>query len=389
MSRPDREPARILIVRPSALGDVCRSVPVAASLRRAFPDARIAWLVQAGFEDAVRCHPAVDTVLPFARRALSPLRSLGAIGRLWTFVRELRRHRFDLVVDAQGLARSGLIALATGARRRVGPANAREGAWLAYTRRVPVPPGRHAVDAMLDLAEGAGAPRVEDLRLVPPPEDVAGWARARRTLGDRLLVVLAPTARWRCKQWPPERFAALGARLAAAGRHVVLVGAPGEEATVAAARPAGVPRVEAATLLGPAAEPGGDATSAVDAAPAPSVVDLAGRTGVGLMMAVVASAEAVVACDSAALHMAAGLGVPSVALFGPTDPELVGPRGGRSVVLRRVEPDEEPIRYRRLRDDDRYLRRIDVDEVAAALDRLREHGGGPGADGPRDGEAAA
>jgi lipopolysaccharide heptosyltransferase I len=345
------DPARILIIRPSALGDVCRSVHVAASLRAAFPDAHIAWLVQRGFEDAVRAHPAVDEVLPFARREMArPWRPRS--GRaLRAFVADLRRRRFDLVVDAQGLARSGLIALATGARTRIGFAGAREGAWLAYNRRVAAPADGHAVDRMLALAVAAGGRASVDLRLFVPAEDAAWWERERpwRSPSERPVVVLAPTARWRCKQWPAERFAALAAGQLAAGRNVVLVGAPGEEVAVAAARPAGAP------------EAGGDAAG---------VLDLAGRTRVGQMMAVLAGASAVVAGDSAALHMAAGLGVPTVALFGPTDPRLVGPRGGPTIVLRHVDPGEDPIRYRRLRDDDRHMRRIEGDEVAAAVEAM-------------------
>jgi heptosyltransferase-1 len=351
------ESRRILFIRPSALGDVCRSVPVVASLRQWDPDARISWLVQRGFEDAVRCHPAVDEVIPFARREMARPWRPAAARRLANFVGELRRRRFDLVVDGQGLARSGLFTRLTGARQRVGFADAREGAWLAYTRRVGPPSGaggHHAVDRMLALAAAVGAEPVEDLRLVVPPEGAAWWAAQRPA--DRGLVVLAPTARWRCKQWPAERFAALGRRILDAGWHVVLVGAPGEEAAVAAARPVG------GCLIAPERMP---------AATGPSVVDLAGATSVGRMMAVLASAAVVVAGDSAALHMAAGLGVESVALFGPTDPALVGPRGGRSRVLRRVEPSEEPIRYRRLRDDDRFMRRIEEAEVWDAVrDRL-------------------
>jgi len=213
-----------------------------------------------------------------------------------------------------------------------------------------------------------GAPRVEDLRLEVPPEAAAWWASASGGLGSRSYVVLAPTARWRCKQWPAERFAALGERLLAGGRHVVLVGAPGEEAAVAAARPAAGRLVEGGAGLerpdelgrGPGPEDAGNQ--------APEVLDLAGRTTVGRMMAVLDGASAVVACDSAPLHMAVGCGVPSVALFGPTDPALVGPRGALSTILRRVGPGEDPIRYRRLRDDDRYMRRLDVDDVIAAVD---------------------
>lgn len=339
-------PDRILIIRPSALGDVCRSVQVAASLRAHWPEAVIGWVVQAGFEDAIREHPAVDEVLPFRRKA-------SIIAQL-KWLKALRGWRADLVVDAQGLGRSGLMALASGARTRVGWRAAREGAWLAYNRRVRTPADRHGVDRMLDLVAAVGVPPLERMRL-RVPEAAAAWWQVERTdrrgpSPEQPYVVLAPTARWGCKEWPAERFGVLARRLIEAGYDVVLVGAPGEEERVAAARPRDG-----------------------------EVHDLCGRTTVGQSMAVVAGAAGVVAGDSAILHMAAGCGVPSVALFGPTEPSLVGARGAPSTVIRHVDPAVDgPIRYRRLGHDDRFMQRIEIDEVAGAAMKMLEMGGGDG-----------
>ena len=100
-------PRRILLIRPSALGDVCRTVPVLVSLRRAWPDAEIDWLVQDDFAPAIMHHPDLTRVLPFMRRDLGKSIARGSFGPLAQFVAQLKRAKYDLVFDLQGLARSG------------------------------------------------------------------------------------------------------------------------------------------------------------------------------------------------------------------------------------------------------------------------------------------
>jgi hypothetical protein len=147
------QPDRILMVRPSALGDVCRTAPAAASLRAAYPRARIEWVVQDTFVDAVRCHPAVDEVIPFSRSRYGDVwRSAGSLRDFRDWIGELRRREYDVAYDLQGLGRSALITYLSRARRRVGFASARELAWLGYTVRHPAPQGRHVVDQMVSIA---------------------------------------------------------------------------------------------------------------------------------------------------------------------------------------------------------------------------------------------
>jgi heptosyltransferase-1 len=321
MERPI-EPSRILLIRPSALGDVCRTVPVLVSLRRAWPSARIDWLVQRGFEEAIAAHPDLNRTIQFDRKRL-------AIKRLWTsdarcglreLLGELRLGRYDLVLDCQGLGRSGLFSWLTGAPIRVGHRDARELAWLGYTRRVSSPTDRHTVDRMLDLVRGLDVPVVPDMRLYPGP---AAEAWADQALGPAAggprTVALAPTSRWEGKRWPIERFAELArhllgdARRPALAERIVVVGSHSE-------RPQCGPLLEMA---------GGD----------PRIVDLVGRSSVGQLMAVIGRSALVVANDSAALHMAVGLGRPLVGLFGPTRVELVGPYGRSEDVIQARPPE--------------------------------------------------
>lgn len=294
------DPERILIIRPSALGDVCRSVPVLASLRRRFPAARIDWLVQDTFAPAIAAHPALTNVIRFPRAQLrlKHLLTPEGVEKLAGLLRQMRRPRYDVVFDCQGLLRSGFFAWSTRARRRVGYANAAELGWLGVNQRVPVPRQMHAVDRMLALVEATGTPAVRDMRLYTMLSDRMG---VPAEILDQPYAVLAPTSRWPGKRWPPERFAEVATAILGSGfaSRVVLVGSASE-------REQCQPLTELARRE-------------------PRIVDLIGQTDVGRLMAVIERSALVVANDSAALHMAVGFERPLVALYGPTRTELVGP----------------------------------------------------------------
>jgi lipopolysaccharide heptosyltransferase I len=305
---PDRpaDPAsvqRVLIVRPSALGDVARTVPALVTLRRAMPHAHIDWLVADAFADVVRHHPALTGVVPFPRRRFAtawcnPLRTAEALR--WAI--GLAKHHYDLAIDLQGLFRSGLFSWLTHAPTRVGFANARELAWLGYNRRHPIDPTLHTVDRMLALLEAQGYTPVRDMRLYVSPED----ARFRDELLDRHggrdapYACLAPTARWPSKRWPLDRFIRVARQLldtGIAGQRLVIIASEAERIG-----------------MGPMVEQLGDADPV-----------LFPTTTVGQMMALVSHASLLVCNDSGPLHVAVAFERPIVAVFGPTDPDLVGP----------------------------------------------------------------
>lgn len=344
-------PERILIIRPSALGDVCRTVPVAVSLRARYPAAQIDWLVQAEFADAVRHHPAVTNVVEFHRKGMTRGAFLTPVGwkRLASLVHMLRGPRYDLVVDCQGLARSGLFALLTGSRERVGYANAEEFATWAYTRRVDAPRDWHTVDRMVALVGALGVDPVRDLRLYTSEQDRAAVPEAVR--GKRYAVV-APSSRWAAKRWPGDRFAEVVEALVRSGAvDAVAVVASGSE------------RDQCAPVLAL-----GDGR----------IVDLVGKTTVGGLMAVIEGSAIVIANDSAAMHMAVGFDRPLVGLFGPTRIDLVGPYGREADVLQARTPDEGVTHKRDAHAS--LMAEISVDRVVeAALARL---GAGAGRIGP-------
>lgn len=333
-------PSRVLLIRPSALGDVCRSVPVLASLRRAFSEARIDWLVNDTFAPSIAHHPALTNVVPFARKALG-----AGLKRLNTrptreFLSALRQTDYDLVIDAQGLFRSGFFARATGAPRRVGFANARELGWAFMTERYEVDRAMHTVDRMLKLIELAGVPPFADMRLY---SGAAEREEIARLIGEgEWPVVIAPTSRWAGKQWPSDRFATLTRHLISRGHRVAIVGAPSE-------------REQCGELIGMAAED-------------TRVLDLVGKTGVGGLMALIERSPLVVANDSAPLHMAVGFDRPLVALFGPTKLATVGPYRREADVIQHVR-DGDSMDHKNEASGRELMARITTSEVIEAAEQ--------------------
>ena len=298
-------PKRILIVKPSALGDVVHALPVAALLKRKWPDAHLAWLVAQPFAALLETNPNVDEIVPFDRgRGDSLRRHSGRAGRL---AATLRRGEFDLVIDLQGLFRSGWLARQTRAKRRVGFAYAREAAGLFYTDKVAARPGeRHAVERYLDVAEHLGCGRSPvSFDLPTTPEDERRVDGLLSPLDHAKYAVLLPGTNWLTKRWPARHFASLASKMKGElGLRVVVAGGPDAAA--------------AAKLI---------------VAAAPDALELVGRTGVRELVSVLRRSSLAVTNDSGPMHLAAALGRPLVATFGPTSPARTGPfRRGGSVV---------------------------------------------------------
>jgi heptosyltransferase-1 len=351
---------RILIIKPSSLGDIVHALPVLAALRRADPGAYIAWLVSKSFAALLDGHPLLDEVIVFDRsRYGKMLRSARALGEFLSFLRELRRRRFDLVVDLQGLFRSGFLAFASGAEQRIGFAAARECAGLFYTQRVRCPPdARHAVDKNLCIVAALG------LRADPPefplglrPKEIRGAKTLLAAAAGRpvkTFTAVIPGARWESKRWRAERIAALIDRM-----H--------EES------------LSPCVLLGSAADrPFADRVAAACRSP---TIDLVGRTSVREVAALLGLSDRVICHDSGPMHIAAALGKPLVAIFGPTDPAVTGPyrrsredasgtRAPFRVVATRIEC--SPCRQRTC-DHHSCMERLAVETVFA---QVREIGAG-------------
>lgn len=289
---------RILIVKPSALGDVVQALPLVSALRLRFPEAHLAWLVQRELRELPESCPGLDDVLVCDRR---PTWAQAA-----QCLFDLRRQRFDLVLDLQGLLRSAVMTLATGARHRIGLETAREGS--AWTTTAIIPGTGRNVPAHArywKVAEAFGVSNaVRELTLSIPGPDVATAEQALAGL-PRPIFAVQWGAKWETKRWPIEQFAAL---LARAGRmwggSAVLVGGGGDatecERMVELIRRDGSPLV---------------------------VTNLAGRTTLRQLAALVTRVDAMLSNDSGPMHLAAELGTPTLGIFTCTSAVRSGPPG--------------------------------------------------------------
>jgi lipopolysaccharide heptosyltransferase II len=293
---------RVLIVLPGALGDVIRALPLAGRLRRA--QATIGWIVEPLSAPILAPHPWIDRVHRFER-------ARGVAGFV-TVAREVRASGYDVALDLGRSAKSALLAFASGARRRVGfaRADAREGAWLAATEHVAVQGvDRSKLEQFLAFAEPLGIrDGTVDFGLAPTSEE-SGAAAA--LLGDASAPLVAACVGSSCpsRHWWPERTAAVLDALGAHGDAVVL----GAAADVAF----------------------GDAVVAHARRP---VRNLAGRTSLRELLAILARARLAFGPDSGALHLAAALGVPVVSLWGATSALRSAPFGSESWVVSGVAP---------------------------------------------------
>jgi heptosyltransferase-1 len=309
----DLNSRRLLIVKPSSLGDVVHAVASAWALKERWPTLYLAWLVNSNLESLIKPVSCVDATIPFERSRFKGLMApLANRGELRSFTGTLRAGKFDAVLDLQGLFRSGLFSWLTRAPLRVGDRDAREGAWWFYNDRVQTP-GQpvHAREryAALAAALGAGAPTRQDLDVSDLERESAGNLLRDAGFTDGPLVAVCPGARWESKVYPARHFATVLDELA-----------------------------EQAGVANPVIVGGDDLADVCDEIVSQckraKPVNLAGKTGLRQLAALLDQADLLLTCDSGPMHIAAAQGTPTLAIFGPTDPVRTGPYGQLENVIR-------------------------------------------------------
>lgn len=324
---------KVLIVRLSAMGDIVHTAPVAVALRRARPDARIDWLVDRRYRAALDLIPVADTIV--AIDPSGPWRStVGA-------VRGLRAEGYDVVLDAQGLLKSAVVARLAGGARTIGFARP----WLRepaagrfYTESVDATGAVHVARRNLCLLRALG---IDDDRIEMPAPVTASTVAEELTarVGPRF-GLLSAGAGWPNKQWPPDRLGRVAqAIFARHGLPWVAAWGPGER---------------------PLAERVADAAS--------GAVVVAPETTVGDLMALARRAAVVLAGDTGPIHLAAAAGTPVVGIYGPTDPARNGPWSPSDITISRFG--ECRCHYQRRCTSGAWcLDSVTVDEVVAAVER--------------------
>jgi heptosyltransferase-1 len=365
--------SRILLIKPSALGDVVHTIPVLVKLRARYPHARIDWLITPENAEIVRCHPALSNVVLFARRDFSKRgRRWPALLAFFDLLKQIRCAKYDLVIDMHGQMRSALFALISGARVRVGfdrpirrsltvsaehdlrnlPSHgwrgAREGSWIAYTHRIPIPTlDVHAIDRYLWVAPLLGLDDdPPDLTIYLSSDTVRNVECLLKEHGvhaDVPLVVLVPGTIWETKHWTIEGFAGVARTFLNDGFAVALAGTKRDQQRCRQI-----------------------------AAAAPGVCDLSGKTTPAELAALIRRAEVAVTNDSGSMHVAASLRKPMVSVFGPTNPVHIGPYQRPESVVR-VDLPCSPCNYRRLSQcpfDHACMKQVTSEMVLARVQKI-------------------
>ncbi len=296
---------RVLVIKPSSFGDILHTFPAIANFQRQLPGVEMDWVVNDNLAEAASLMPGVRRLIPFPRKKMMHLSVIRG------FLRELRQENYDVALDFQGLFRSGLISRLAYAKRRVGFADAREGAPFFYTEKIVVPKQEHAVRKNLLLAQKAFAlATMEEFPRISLAVSEGTREAVKRLLpddGDYIAVCFA--SRWPSKNWT-ESFFHEALKIFAEKSpkcRILFIGTSGDRATAS----------RLATGL-------------------PNASVLAGETPIPMLAEVLAHCRAMLTVDSGPMHLAALVGTPCLALFGATDPVLTGPWGseGMHVVLR-------------------------------------------------------
>jgi lipopolysaccharide heptosyltransferase I len=301
---------KILILKPSSLGDVVQALPVLRLLKLHLPHSEIFWWLDAALVPLLEDDPDLAGIFPFKRKRWSAPRLWPNV---WAGIRAMRGERYDWAIDLQGLARSGINTWLANADLSIGLDNAREGARegarLFYDRLTPrSAPGTHAVDRYLAVLPELGVPVHKQFQWLPPRPGVAAMVRERWRPENARWVALLPGARWDNKRWPLEHFQDLVRRLPETADDLKFAIIGGKEDCG----------------LG----------NAIAAANPERCLDLTGRTSLPEMIEWLRLSELMITNDSGPMHVAAALGKPVLALFGPTDPASTGPYGQAENVIR-------------------------------------------------------
>ena len=301
----------ILIIRLSSIGDIIHCTPVARSLKLAWPNCKITWLVGEVSAELIKLNPYVDETIVWSRERFEKhLRNFEykKAFALWTSLREkLSARKFYAVLDIHGLFLTGLIAKMAKTDRRIGMRQARELNFLFMTKRTPSL-GKHITDKYLGVLTALGITSVDHTMTVVVPEKDKQFAQTflynEGVLETEKFVVFVVGTTWSSKNWPVDLFVQT-AQMLSTDFKIVLCGGNADLA------------------LG----------SKIEEAAHIPMINAIGKTSLLQMAGIIDRATAIVSGDTGPLHIAAALGIPAVAMFGPTNPSTYAPQGPKNVIL--------------------------------------------------------
>lgn len=289
---------KILIVKPSSLGDIVLSLPFLNVLKENFPYIQIHWIVAKEFEKLLNKHPMIEKVFVIDKNKWKSIKHFPeTIKEFCNIGKELKNEKYDLVVDLQGLLRSGIITWLSKAPIKVGFKEAREFSSFFYNKKFSVPIDKHAILRYLEIAKELGC-KINSIKFPLPDPEEPSWLRDFKDF-----VVIIPSARWQSKNWPIPYFVELIKMLP---YNFLVVGSKSDKA---------------------------DALKIEDYAKG-KAISVAGKTTLIELIEVFKKSLFVITPDTGTMHLAVACGKKVVAIFGPTDPARTGPFGNGHLVIK-------------------------------------------------------
>jgi predicted lipopolysaccharide heptosyltransferase III len=338
----------VLIIKLRYIGDVLLATPTVRAIKAARPDVRVTMMVNRGSEDVLSGNPDLDEILVLDK---------GSLAAQWRFIVGLRHRRFDTVIDLTDGDRSAFLSWISGAPVRIGFNDEDRWRGRCYTEVVrPVADVRHRIDRDLEALKFIGIQAgSKDPQLWLTPEEENSGDQLLDQLGvqrSQSIVILQPAARYWFKAWPPERFAELADHLTFQYSCQVLIGGSQQD-------------IDLAQQIRQMAKS--------------SLINMAGRTTIRQFAAIAKKSALFVGSDSGAMHIAAAVGTPMVALFGPSNPDEWGPHSDRVKVLYKGLDCRACFHPTCERGELNCMKQLSVQEVCAAAVQLLEVGIPPGA----------
>jgi heptosyltransferase I len=337
----------ILIIKLSAIGDVVHSLPLLEVLRKQFPIARIDWLVEEDASGIIEGHPLLDRLLVFPRKTLlrrfiKKIEPVSVGREAAQFIRDLRSRRYDIVIDLQGLLKSGILTFLAKGKRKIALNNGREGSMLFVHEKVAIPDQEiHAIERYLCIARYLGVENPSWDGIIPVYKSDRTYVDA--LLGeqflDRTLIAINPMAKWETKLWESKRFALLADLMSEKLNAVVIFTGNGADK---------------------------DSIESIRSEMRTEALNIAGKTTLKQLASLYQRCAVVISTDTGPMHIAAAMKSPAVVgLFGPTSPLRTGPYGTRQRVVR-AGVACSPC-FKKHCDDMQCMRKITVDMVYKAV----------------------
>lgn len=323
---------KLLVIKPSSLGDIIHSLPFLNALKETYPELKIHWIVAKGFEEILEGHPLIEKLYLVDKERWKSLKLTNIVNDFNQLRKKLRHQKYDYAVDLQGLLRSGIMTWLSGAKVKVGFREARELSSLFYDLKVSASFENHAVDRYLEVAKFLGT-KFNKVKFPLPEPETPRWLSKFEEYA-----VIIPSARWQSKQWPLPYYVEVINRLP---YKFLVTGSKADQSLA----------------------------QKIEEYSRGKAISVAGKTTLRELISVFKGSLFVLTPDTGTMHLAVASEAKVIALFGPTDPNRTGPYGEGNIVLKSSLPCSPC--FRKTCGDQKCMRELTPEQV---IEKIKESG---------------